>query len=160
VSSFSLLGQERTCVVGDTIVKSLNEMLSDVSIKEQVDVSYDMTKSTLIFNVYDDLNELRKTYKLIVTDIHPEGIYSVEQEGNIYIKIISRCAGNVFIETTVRDSFLNSNSTDKILIGRYSLDRKRDIDSIIEKIKHIVRICTSKKKANNEGRIPLPVIRN
>ena len=155
-----LSGQTSGCAITEAEIDSLNRAFLNVTEDgKQTMVEYDSLKSTFIFTSLKNA-VLLKTYKLIVTDIHPEGVFPIEQGGKVYIKIISRCAGNVFIETYHGNGILRSGSTGKIIIGGYSLYNRKQVDLICSIIGSIVAGCASSKVPDKRGRIPLPVTKN
>ena len=115
-------------------------------------------KSTFVIKVYKNENK-EKAYRLIATDIHPEGIYSYGDEKELYLKLVSRCAGNVFINSTSSGRAMRSQTTNKIVLGPYSPSNKGQIDQLIVGFSKIVKTLTKNKEPDKSGRIPLPVTR-
>src|SRR5690606_41885235 len=99
-------------------------------------------------------------YRLIATDIHPEGIYSYRDEKELYLKLLSRCDGNVFINSTSSGRAMRSQTTNKIVLGPYSLSNEGQIDQLIVEFSEIVQTLTKNKEPDKSGRIPLPVTKN
>lgn len=156
---YPLLGQVAECVVEEAQLDSINLVFSNIAHGEKTQMDYDSSKSTFVFRACTE-DRLQKTYKLIITDIHPEGIFPIEQEGQFHIKLISRCSGNVFIETTHRGEILHSKSTNKVVLGGYSPESRKEVKKICDILKRAVRNCVAKKEPDDSGRIPLPVIKN
>jgi len=139
------------------IIKSINQILEQISdSKENTYLMFDSLKNTLIFKNFKNYN-LEKSNRIIVTDIHSEGVIVEESNKKFSIKIITNCDKNLFINTTVRNGFKISNSTNKIKIGKYKKKHKDKLIAICNNIQKIIQ--NTKPKKNNEEEIPLPIIK-
>ena len=116
-------------------------------------------KSTFLIEVYNNEN-IEKIYRLIATDIHPEGLYSYGDEKALYLKLVSRCAGNVFINSTSSGRSMRSKTTSKIVLGPYSPSNRGKLDHLVVEFSKIVKTLTENKEPDKSGRIPLPVTEN
>ena len=126
------------CAFDKMKIDSLNQLFRQIStVENQVFVEYDTLKSTFNIKVYNS-EKLWKSYKLIVSDIHPEGIYFIEIDGKFNIRIISRCAGNVFIETSHKQGVIHSKTTNRLILSNYSQNAKKDISLICSLIQSMV----------------------
>lgn len=160
IFSYSSIGQKNDCIIEQAKLNLINQMLNDYSLKkEHTLVDYSVEKQTFNFKHFID-STLTNSYKSIITDIHPEGIYLIEDEGKLHIKLISRCTGNVFIKTQYRNGFLNSNTTNYVLIGGYGIESRKELGQITSLLKSVVTKCVSEKKPNESGRIPLPATKD
>jgi hypothetical protein len=99
-----------------------------------------------------------KSYKVLVTDIHPEGIFYIEQEGELFLKIISKCSGNVFIETDHKGKYVLSKTTNRLILGGYSADEKYHILNLIYLFQSIVLECQDKSEDEHDN-ISLPLMK-
>ena len=66
------------CPVNRGKIDSLNQLFAKISpIDHQTIIEYDSLKSTLLFKIHNK-EQLLKSYKVLVADIHPEGIFYIE----------------------------------------------------------------------------------
>lgn len=83
-------------------------------------------KETVIFNLYGD-GDLLGSYKLLIRDIHPNGVFLIQENGINYIRVLSLNNGTVFIEEEFRNGYRLSHTTKYIDIPYYIIDRKAGI---------------------------------
>lgn len=146
------------CPINRVKVDSLNQLFKEISpIDYQTVIEYDSLKSTLLFSIHDK-GQLLKSYKVLVKDIHPEGIFYIEQDEMLFLKIISRCSGNVFIETDHKGKYVLSKTTNRLVLGGYSADEKNNILIISELFQSLVFECQNKNE-NGEDDISLPLMK-
>jgi hypothetical protein len=146
------------CPMNRVKIDSLNQLFREISpIDYQTVIEYDSLKSTLQFNIYNK-GQLLKSYKVLVADIHPEGIFYIEQDGVLFLKIISKCSGNVFIETDHKGKYLLSKTTNRLIIGGYSADEKYNILTLSQLFQSVVFDCQDKNE-DEEDDISLPLMK-
>ncbi len=93
------------------------------------EADYIEKKETVIFKIYDD-GELFESYKLLLRDIHPNGIFLMQENGMNHIRVLSIKNGTVFIEEEIRNGYRLSNTTKYIDIPYYKIDRKSGLEFI------------------------------
>ncbi|MEQ9302633.1 MAG: hypothetical protein RJQ14_01855 [Marinoscillum sp.] len=146
------------CPINKVKIDSLNQLFKEISpIDYQTIIEYDSSKSTLLFSIYDK-GQLLKSYKALVADIHPEGIFYIEQDGMLFLKIISRCSGNVFIETDHKGKYVLSKTTSRLILGGYSAEYKYNIMILSQIFQSVIFDCQDKKE-NEEDDISLPMMK-
>ncbi len=145
------------CPIDRVKIDSLNQLFKKISpVDQQTVIEYDSLKTTLLFKIHND-KQLLKSYKVLITDIHPEGIFYIEQSGALFFKIISKCSGNVFIKTDHKGSFLLSKTTNRLILGEYSMNEKHNISTLCRLFQSIVFDCQLKN--DDEEDILLPFIK-
>ena len=146
------------CPINRVKIDSLNQLLKEISpIDYQTVIGYDSLKSTLLFNVHNK-EQLSKSYKVLVADIHPEGIFHIEQDGVLFLKIISKCSRNMFIETDHKGKFLLSKTTDRLILGGYSADVRYKILTLSQLFQSVVFECQDKNEEEGDD-ISLPLMK-
>lgn len=159
VSLEGLAFSSDNCPFDRVKIDSLNQMFKEISpIDYQTAIEYDSLKSTLLFNIHNK-EQLLKSYKVLVADIHPEGIFYIEQDGVLFLKIISKCSGNVFIETNHKGKYVLSKTTNRLILGGYSADEKNSVLTLNQLFQSLVSECQDKSE-DEEGDISLPLMKN
>jgi len=159
VSLKGLAFSSENCPIDRVKIDSLNQLFEEIStIDSHPIIEYDSLKSTLVFNIYSK-ERLLKSYKILIADIHPEGIFYFEQDGVLFLKIISKCSGNVFIKTDHKGKFVLSKTTNHLILGGYSADEKNSILTLSQLFQSLVFQCQDKTE-DEEDDIPLPLMKN
>lgn len=154
-----LLSQNINCKISESSIDSVNQLLNLISeSKEKYHFDYNHDKATLIFNKLEG-EDITGFYKLISNDIHPEGIFLVDKDDKLYIKIISKCNGNVFIKTIYKKKFPLSRSINIALLGPYSQGMENGINLICEILTRNLYSCIGKETEDNSSEIIIPPLK-
>ena len=103
--------------------------------------SYIMDDETLYFMVVKS-NEPIYAYKMLVKDIHPEGIYLVEKDEYYSIRVLSLNNGHVFIKENLSGKYRHSSTANFVDIGTWDKNYKL---KILEFILSFQKFVTGKK---------------
>ena len=111
----------------------------------EYDLEYVKEKRTFYFKMSDN-GVLVKAYKILERDIHPEGIFLIENDGEKSIRILSIHNGNVFISERFVNGIRRGKTTNYIDIEGISHVRKEDIDRFVELFKAFLKEDETKKE--------------
>jgi hypothetical protein len=112
-------------------------------------------KNTLYFT-YKILEGNRIGYKVILEDIHPEGIFITETEGKTFLRILSVNNGKIFVKEQFRGEFRLSNNTNLIDIELPEDFNEIQLKKFIENLKSIF----VEEKVQSIDNIDLPKTKN
>lgn len=102
----------------DAMEQSFNSLsIDDFAFK----VSYIEVKKTFYFEVKESGNTIN-AYKLLKQDIHPKGVFLIENDNQYSIRVLSLNNGHVFIRENFGIRYRHSNTTNFVDIG--SWDKK------------------------------------
>lgn len=144
-------GQNKEREITDHLIQSFENLSNN---KDDYRIGYIENKNTLILECKSEGVE-RFTYKMIVTDIHPLGIFLLEREDRIYIRLLSIDNGKRFVRERYRNGYRLSNNTNVIDVDVSEAKSPEDIKSTIREIKKFLfkSIASSSKSIIS---IPLP----
>ncbi|WP_303318798.1 hypothetical protein Q4Q34_04905 [Flavivirga abyssicola] len=132
-----------TMIIGNVNSQNTNNLKMDSLIesyksltdkKNEYDIEFVENKNTLIFK-FKTQNSEEIAYKVILTDIHPQGIFRYELDNKNFIRILSIDNGHRFI----KDGFRVSHTTNIIDIELpKNIDLKK-INRVIKDLKSILK---------------------
>lgn len=113
-------------------------------------VNYIEDKKTVYFALLKS-GKVIKAYKLIVTDIHPKGVFLYENDDDTFsIRILSLNNGYVFIKENLEKKYRSSNTTNYVDIGNWSMNYKSDILNFISEFNKFIDETAPKKMNSPE----------
>ncbi|WP_338731405.1 hypothetical protein [Mangrovimonas cancribranchiae] len=117
---------------------SLIESYKNLTDKEnKYNIEFVENKNTLIFK-FKTQNSEEIGYKVILTDIHPQGIFRYESENKTFIRILSIDNGHRFIKEKFRNGFRISNTTNVIDIGLPKIVDIEKAEKVIKDLKIVL----------------------
>ncbi|PKQ46770.1 hypothetical protein CSW08_01305 [Confluentibacter flavum] len=117
---------------------SLIESYKNLTDKEnEYNIEFVENKNTLIFK-FKTQNSEQIGYKVILTDIHPQGIFRYESDNKTFLRILSIDNGHRFIKEKFRNGFRVSNTTNVIDIGLPKIVDLEKTDKVIRDLKSVL----------------------
>nr|AMP57059.1 hypothetical protein [uncultured bacterium] len=111
--------------------ESMEQSFNDLSIDHfTYKVSYIEEKKTLYFEVKENGITIN-TYKLLKRDIHPKGIFLIENDNRYSIRILSLNNGHVFIKENFGTKYRHSNTTNFVDIGSWDKKHKTNLTKFL-----------------------------
>jgi len=141
--------QNTNRINAESLIKSF-ENLSDKN--NGYKLEFIENKNTLIFKIKTQNSE-EIGYKVILTDIHPQGIFRFESENKNFIRILSIDNGHRFIKEKFRNGFRVSNTTNIIDI---ELAKNTDLEKIDKVIGDLKSVLEKPKTESDEIQIVVP----
>lgn len=118
----------------DKLVSVANNFTND---QFSFGLEYVEEKSTFVFTKKKG-DELIKIYKLIKSDIHPEGIFTIDKEDGFYLRILSLSNNKVFVSERFINGFRRGNNINFVDIGNLKDVSKKELSEFIELFKKVV----------------------
>ncbi|GAA4281919.1 hypothetical protein [Gaetbulibacter aestuarii] len=135
-----------TIIIGNVKSQNTNQMKMDSLIESyknltdkenDYNIEFVENKNTLIFK-FKTQNSEEIGYKVILTDIHPQGIFRFESDNKTFIRILSIDNGHRFIKEKFRNGFRVSNTTNVIDIGLPKIVDLEKTDRVIRDLKSVL----------------------
>lgn len=119
-------------------INTLTKTYENLSCKDELyKLEYITNVNTFIFKLaISDSKEIG--YKVMLTDIHPEGIFSIELDGKTYIRILSIDNGNRFIKEKFTNGFRFGTTTNIIDIEILECTSPFKIKKVINELKALL----------------------
>jgi hypothetical protein len=140
----------------DTIA-DLRVLFSNIGDSLVFNFKYIEESETIYLTFYKD-SILQRGLKMLIKDIHPEGIFILSEEERNRIRILSIDNGNKFIEENFRRGFRLSKSTNYVEFTVSS--NASDVKLFIEKMKEYLRHKNSPLKENKKIDVYMPRTKN
>jgi hypothetical protein len=135
-----------TMIIGNAKSQNTNQMKMDSLIESyknltdkenEYNIEFVENKNTLIFK-FKTQNSEEIGYKVILTDIHPQGIFRFESDNKTFIRILSIDNGHRFIKEKFRNGFRVSNTTNVIDIRLPKIEDLEKTDKVIRDLKSVL----------------------
>lgn len=125
----------------DTRQEMVNEILVELSALGNKKYSYFLNyieeKSTLEFITKKD-GEVKELYRLLIQDIHPEGLFLAESGDGLQLKILSKNHSSVFIYEKYRNGIRLSNNIKFIEFGQFSCVHKKRLKKVVQLLRKFI----------------------
>lgn len=140
--SLSLFGQK-------TQQELLNNLENSFSLLSKKDVKYKLTyqkEKEILYLKEIKHNSGFTSYKLLINDIHPLGVFLDEKNKYYSLKVLSKNNGNVFIKETRSLSTINY-----LELGKWSENYKEKLKIFINDLKQFIDFKTNKNTLKTDG---------
>lgn len=129
-------------------LKEMNEVLKIFDSKTVSSLDYVESKRTFIF--YEHIRDsLIQECKLILEDIHPEGIYIIDKNDGLSLNIISVNNGSVFANTKFVNGIRRGKSTNKFTKNSINIESREDVQKFIFLFQRFIHNNSNKKMDND-----------
>lgn len=132
-----------------TVLKGLFADLRDSWV---YDFKYIEEKEMIYLTFYQD-SFIQRSLKLLIKDIHPEGIFLISDKEKTVIRILSNDDGHKFIDEKFKNGFKVSKTTNYVDFTATS--PLSEINLFIDKLKAFLKSRNSKLKENENEKIEL-----
>lgn len=130
--------------------KSMEQSFNSLSIDAfAFKVSYFEEKETLYFEVKENGATIN-AYKLLKRDIHPKGIFMIENDNQYSIRILSLNNGHVFIKENFGTKYRHSNTTNYVDIGSWEESYKPKLIKFLSDFEQFLNDKISEKADDDE----------
>lgn len=143
-------GQNKEREITDLLIQSFENLSND---KNDYRIEYIESKNSLILECRTEDTE-KYTYKIIATDIHPLGIFFLEREDRIYIRLLSIDNGKRFVRERYRNGYRLSNNTNVIDVD---VSDAKSVEDIKNTIKEIKKFLSKSIVSSGESIISIPL---
>ena len=133
-----------SCSFANEELGKINDLINSLTDDSTIEFSVDTKKNTLL--ITEDKKEVASRYKLIIDDIHPEGIFYTREKGETRIKILSLNNYNVFTEDVRKNNKVSGrtiNIVELIVVNNNEVKVKE----IINLLKQFVAVNQEIKKS-------------
>lgn len=154
-----------TMIIGNAKSQDINQMKMDSLIEsyknltdkeDEYNIEFVENKNTLIFK-FKTQNSEEIGYKVILTDIHPQGIFRFESDNKTFIRILSIDNGHRFIKEKFRNGFRVANTTNVIDIELPKIVDLGRTDKVIRDLKNVLEKPVTE---SDEIQIAIPKLKN
>lgn len=116
-------------------IDELKMLFSDLGDSLIYDLDYIEEKEIIYLTFYKD-SVIKRGLKMLIKDIHPEGIFLISKDGRNTIRILSIDNGHKFIEENFRNGFRLSKTTN--LVDITTSQELKKVNSFIIKMKEFI----------------------
>lgn len=130
--------------------ESMGQSFNDLSIDDfTFKVSYNKEKETLYFEVKENGMTIN-AYKLLKRDIHPKGMFLIENDNQYSIRILSLNNGHVFIKESFGTKYRHSNTTNFVDIGLWDKKHKTNLTKFLSAFEQFLNDKVSSESEEDE----------
>lgn len=118
-----------------------SQIIDELSNLGSSDYSYflalDEETSTIEF-VVNKGQQIIELYRLLLQDVHPEGVFILEKDSKLQLKILSRNHSGVFIHEKYKNGLRLSSNIKFIEYGNFSIASKEKLKKIVKLFKKLL----------------------
>lgn len=131
-------------------INNLKRAFGELSYKEyEYRLDFNKQKKTLYLEVSKS-GKAVKGYKLLVKDIHPLGVFVIDNDSICSLRLLSLNNGHVFIDENLDKKYVHSNTANYVDIGIWDKSFKPALNSFIVQFKQFIKDLTESKIKKGE----------